>query len=700
MLSKPSITALLLLGLAGAYGCSGDESNDAGTGIPDSGVVADSGVVVADSGVVPDTGVADSGTPDSGTQVCTEDSLAPNHTAGEAAAVNVGDDFPSLQICSGADDFFKITLTEGQRVSVGIYFSHAQGDLDMQIFAPGDLTTPIAQGASATDDEVVGFQADVAGEYVIRVIGYEDAEAAYQLSVVAGCFVDSECTAPQVCDRRTNSCGAYVEAACGSDGANDPNGSNGQAVVLDLSSGSTTITGLSACVEDIDFFTFTAAAGDSFTVTLTPSATQDGFGMFLVDAAGQLYPGQPWVTPAVADIPHLAAGTWYIVVITGQGVDEAYELTVTKTAGACMGNASCIDSPIGPFCPGGVCGPRVGNGLVALGGLCDDDSDCVPEAEFCYNVSTSADGFFCNITCEADADCAAIGAGAYCAEDRGVCDKPCNGNSDLCFDGGYCGATSNECLAGNCNFAAGCDAAGLECLWSPGAIQGQCGTLAAPTCGQGGVGEPNDVAASATALTLANGTATAMGSICAADADMYSFVITEPSSVEVAVTWAGMADVDFVVFPDADVRASGVGFGTNPQDETASALFLAPGTYYVVVGPYSVGTTPDMDYSVTLTVTAATCSAMTCLDTQPLRQQCDMSGACVDFAGNGAVALGGACDDLPDCVPEADLCFIGQTSVLNHMCSIFCTSDAECAAVIPGSVCFDLGIGTGGCGME
>ena len=102
---------------------------------------------------------------------------------------------------------------------------------------------------------------------------------------------------------------------------------------------------------------------------------------------------------------------------------------------------------------------------------------------------------------------------------------------------------------------------------------------------------------------------------------------------------------------------------------------------------------------VSVTATAAMCTAATCLDTNPLRQECAGTGACVDFAGMGAVALGGACDDLTDCVPEADLCFIGETSVFNHMCSIICTSDAECDAAIPGSVCFDLGNGFGGCGM-
>lgn len=699
-LNTTAWTATLILGLTGAYGCSGDDDKPDGSVIVDSGVTPDSGTTTPDSGVgTPDSGVI----PDSGTtEVCMEDSFAPNHVASAATTLNIGDDFPNLQICSGTPDFFKIALTEGQRVSIGVFFQQTQGDLDVDVFAPGDLTTPFAQGASESDNEIVGFQAEAAGEYVISVYGYMDAEAVYQIDVVAGCLVDGECTAPDVCDRQTNSCGEYIEATCGGDGANDPNGSNSQAVALDLTSGSATVTGLNSCQDDIDFFTFDAAAGDSFTVTVTPATTADGFGWYLMDSEGTLYgtaDGNIFLSPDAATLPHLAAGTWYLLVLSGVDGEEGYQLSVTKTAGGCTVNSECAASSIGQFCTAGVCGPLEGNGMVALGGLCDDDTDCDANADFCYNASVSPDGFFCNLGCEMDAECTAVGTGAYCAEDRGVCDRPCGGNHDLCFQGGYCADSSNECVFANCNYGAGCDAAGLECLWVPGSTQGACEAPVAPTCGQGGVGEPNDTIATAVALTFTASVATSNGSICDADSDIYSFVVSQPSNVEVAVTWAGMADVDFLVVPSNDTRPAGAGFGIEAQDETSTAMFLAPGTYYVVVGPWEIGETPDMDYNIRVTQSAAACSAMTCLDTSPLRQVCDMSGACVDFDGAGAVAIGGECDDLADCVADADLCFIGQTSVFNHMCSITCGSDAECTAVIAGSQCFDLGNGTGACGM-
>ncbi|MCB9650524.1 MAG: PPC domain-containing protein [Deltaproteobacteria bacterium] len=686
----------MLLGLAGAYGCSGDGDRDSGVNPPADSGVTDTGTNQPDTGVETDSGVdagvTDTGVEDAGNPACVEDSLD-NHTAATAATVNIGDDFPNLQICSGVDDFFKITATAGQRIAVGIYFTHATGDLDMEVYAPGDLDNPIAQGVSASDDELVSFIADVAGDYVIRVIGYNGAEAPYQMSVLAGCFVDAECSAPQVCDRFTNTCYDYVEPACGADGAYDPNGSNGQAVALDLSSGAANITGLSSCDGDLDFFTFTTVAGDSITAQVTPATTPDGFVMFLADATGTLLTNFP--SPDAASLPYMPAGTWYFIVL---GAEEGYSLNVTKTAGACMANADCAGSPFGNFCQTGVCGPLVGNGMIPLGGQCDDDSDCVPEADGCYAESPSPDGFYCTIACQTDAECTTAGLD-YCAEDRGVCEKFCNGDSDLCFDGGYCGETTNECRSVNCTFGVGCDAAALTCEWVRGTSTGECGAHTQATCGQGGVGEPNDSASLATPITLTGGTATLAGSICDGDADVYSITITEVSTLDIAVTWAGSADVDFVVAPTTDTRVVGAGFGINAQDETAPAAFLSPGTYYIVVGPWTVDDVPDMAYSLQVTATAAMCTAATCLDTNPLRQECAGTGACVDFAGMGAVALGGACDDLTDCVPEADLCFIGETSVFNHMCSIICTSDAECDAAIPGSVCFDLGNGFGGCGM-
>ena len=684
------------MGLTGAYGCSGDSTPDASV-IPDSGVVADSGTTTTpDSGTTtPDSGIV----PDSGTtQVCMEDSFSPNHDASAATTLNVGDDFPNLQICSGASDFFKIALTAGQRVSVGVFFSHAEGDLDVNVYAPGALDTPIAQGASEDDDELVGFEATDAGDYIVEVLGFMDAEAIYQIDVVAGCLVDSECTAPEVCDRTNNTCGAYEESACGSDGANDPNGSNSQAVALDLSSGSATLTGFSGCPGDLDFFTFDAVDGDSFEVTITPETTPEGYVMFLMNDEGALFPGQPFASPDTASLPYLTAGTWYLIVFANQNAEEGYQLAVTKTAGACMSNLDCADGVLGQFCVNGACGTIEGNGMVALGGACDDNADCTMDADGCDNSSVSPDGFFCNITCEMDTECTVIGTGAYCAEDRGVCDKPCNGDHDLCFEGGYCAMTSNECVNGACNFGGGCDAPGLACQWVNGSAQGSCSEVVAATCGQGGVGEPNDTIATAVPLTFTASAATAMGSICGEDSDIYSFEVTSPSDVEVAVTWAGTADLDFLIVPSADTRAAGVGFGIEAQDETSSALFVGPGTYYVVVGPWEVGETPDMAYNLSVRLTAAACAADACLTTSPLRQQCDMSGACVDFDGAGAVAIGGECDDLADCVSDADLCFIGQTSVFNHMCSVTCAGDADCAA-IPGSQCFDLGNGTGACGM-
>jgi len=93
----------------------------------------------------------------------------------------------ALRACPADLDVFRIALVAGQRVSIQLRFTHADGDLDAYLFNPNTTAfshaTPIARGDSTTDDERLSFTATRNGEHVLVVSGYDGAENAYDLDV-------------------------------------------------------------------------------------------------------------------------------------------------------------------------------------------------------------------------------------------------------------------------------------------------------------------------------------------------------------------------------------------------------------------------------------------------------------------------------------------------------------------------------------
>jgi hypothetical protein len=110
---------------------------------------------------------------------CT-DSFEPNDVTESAAVIQAGN-YEALRICEGDEDWFALELQAGQTVSVLVSFSHASGDLDIQLLdvSQGNIDS----GISVDDDESIEFTVSDAGTYYLKVYGYNNAVNSYDLAV-------------------------------------------------------------------------------------------------------------------------------------------------------------------------------------------------------------------------------------------------------------------------------------------------------------------------------------------------------------------------------------------------------------------------------------------------------------------------------------------------------------------------------------
>jgi hypothetical protein len=109
---------------------------------------------------------------------CVEDRFAGNHSRAAARAVTP-QIYNDLRICSGVDDWFKVTLAAGSTLRIDVRFRHANGDVDLYLY--NSAGTVVGRSEGTTDLETV--TASTAGDYTVRVFGYNGAANTYSLEV-------------------------------------------------------------------------------------------------------------------------------------------------------------------------------------------------------------------------------------------------------------------------------------------------------------------------------------------------------------------------------------------------------------------------------------------------------------------------------------------------------------------------------------
>ncbi|MEY3456985.1 MAG: hypothetical protein RL215_142, partial [Planctomycetota bacterium] len=120
------------------------------------------------------------------------DAFEPNNTRQTATAIS-GDlseqnfEVFGLSIHNGSDvDWGRITTTEVGTAEhfFSIYFSHAEGDLDVRLYRDGDPDdNPIRTSTGTNDEERISFEGLPAGTYYAQVYGFLGATGSYDLQV-------------------------------------------------------------------------------------------------------------------------------------------------------------------------------------------------------------------------------------------------------------------------------------------------------------------------------------------------------------------------------------------------------------------------------------------------------------------------------------------------------------------------------------
>jgi hypothetical protein len=119
--------------------------------------------------------IADGAPPSGG---CSDDGYEDNDSAGTASSIDSSSN--DLMVCSGDDDFYRITVPSGSSITATIDFEHDDGDLDMHLY-DNSGEDMLRSSTSTADSESVTAQGP--GTFIVRVYGYQGAQASYSLSL-------------------------------------------------------------------------------------------------------------------------------------------------------------------------------------------------------------------------------------------------------------------------------------------------------------------------------------------------------------------------------------------------------------------------------------------------------------------------------------------------------------------------------------
>ena len=296
------------------------------------------------------------------TDVCQDDPYEENDTP--AAAKNIPSN-GTFQICGGDRDFWKLPVTCGQHVEIGMDIQGDGGaDLDMRLYNTASASgAPVASAESEDSFEVIDVPAAAKpGTWVLEVYGYTADDAAlYQLiaDTTGGCVDDA-----------ANHSAATADAIAGPGGF---------------------ATGLVMCCAD-DWFALPLAAGDVVTASVTPGASGSvGLRALASDGSTQLAGKAPTATGAQLQVTASAGGTYYLVATGAVGTSYALDWTVSAGGGTCT-TLSCDTYTVCDATGGCV------SDWCSAAGDCPGGYDCVET--YCANACTSDSQCRSGYTCK------------------------------------------------------------------------------------------------------------------------------------------------------------------------------------------------------------------------------------------------------------------------------------------------------------
>lgn len=120
-----------------------------------------------------------------GLAVAVQDEFEPNDTREEASEIDAGT-YDGLEVPSDGSDYYAVELEEGQEITVTIRFTHADGDLEMLLYPPGEDSRFLREETSTTDDEQFTYTATGNGTHYVLVYGYDYHGNTYSMEVDTG----------------------------------------------------------------------------------------------------------------------------------------------------------------------------------------------------------------------------------------------------------------------------------------------------------------------------------------------------------------------------------------------------------------------------------------------------------------------------------------------------------------------------------
>jgi hypothetical protein len=113
---------------------------------------------------------------------CLDDIYEPNDVCGSATPVGLGS-YPGLQIISGNNDYYKISLQRNGTLTVTLSFTHANGDIDMELrdACPGGQ---VALSNGSTNTETIVYKnTGFTRNYYIRAYLFSGACNSYSMTI-------------------------------------------------------------------------------------------------------------------------------------------------------------------------------------------------------------------------------------------------------------------------------------------------------------------------------------------------------------------------------------------------------------------------------------------------------------------------------------------------------------------------------------
>jgi hypothetical protein len=240
----------------------------------------------------------------SGSTTCVDDGYEQNDS--QSAARYISDSYyPGLQICENDEDWYKIYMGQGEVITVDIFFTHADGDLELRF---RDETSIIQNANSVTDNETVTVEITISGYYYVQIVGIGGDENGYAMDV--NITTGGQCTDD---DYEQN------------DDMQDPY------YISD-----SYYSGLQICENDEDWYAIYLASGETITVDIFFTHSEGDLDLRLWNDTSIMENGNS-VTDDEQITADISVSAYYYVQVIGIGGDEAaYSMEVTVTSAGCV----------------------------------------------------------------------------------------------------------------------------------------------------------------------------------------------------------------------------------------------------------------------------------------------------------------------------------------------------------------------------